>query len=808
MTAAALAGVRVLDLGHYLAGPLCGALLAEQGADVVHVTPPGGDRWKHAANAYLHRGKSVVALDLKSDGGRREARQLAERADVVIDNFRPGTLSRLGVIRDEELGQRVWVSLPGFASCDARSAERAWEGIVGAAAGLFTDVHVTRDFLGLPPVYSALPLASIYGAVHGALATVAALVRRDRTSGGTRIEVPLADALFAAMGSFVMHVERQPKRYDIPPVSRLVRRAVMPLIRGLLAHAGGPMRDRARHAAARLVPPLMDSYAAADGRLLYLFAMDHATIPARLCATLGVHEELVRLGFVFEDPSDAASVGCNVNDGGRLTRRRRARLRTILSRAIGTRPAIEWERTLNAAGAPAAVQRSSREWLDWEPVTQAGLVTTVSDDEYGAVTMPGLSVLVGQAGTPRARRTTSVEDALGRWSGVETPRGSGDAHDATALPFSGMRVVEVASVVAAPIAARTLGEYGAEVWKIESPRPHHGPRLTRWYGIEVNQGKQSLVLDLKEAGGRAELGTLLSAADVLIHNLRPAAALRCGLDDASLRDYRRLVVATVSAYGGPRPSSFDEWPGYDPVLQAATGIMVRYGTPERPELHAIASCVDYLTGYLTAFGVACSLFARARAGETPALPVRASLAQGAQVAQAPLLVRANGTLPQVPEGQGAAGPASRERIFKASDGYVYAWVAVPGDQPKDRDRGPPAQDEALARWIRSMTVSEVSRELAARGGVAHPVRSFRESPRAVAAEDDPLDRLPSMLVVRRSHPEIGTVTTVRASYARATPPLIQSLPPAPPKGSHDPELAGRLGLSPAPRRASEPYLPR
>ena len=78
----ALEGVRVLDFGHYLAGPLCGLLLAEQGADVVHVSPPEGERWSATANAYLNRCKRTIRLDLRTSQGRRQAFDLATSADA------------------------------------------------------------------------------------------------------------------------------------------------------------------------------------------------------------------------------------------------------------------------------------------------------------------------------------------------------------------------------------------------------------------------------------------------------------------------------------------------------------------------------------------------------------------------------------------------------------------------------------------------------------------------------------------------------------------------------------------------------
>ena len=90
----ALEHLRVIDFGQYIAGPLLGMLLADQGADVVRVDPPGGPLWDTPANATWNRGKRSIALDLKSEGDREVARRLVEGADVVIENFRPGVMER------------------------------------------------------------------------------------------------------------------------------------------------------------------------------------------------------------------------------------------------------------------------------------------------------------------------------------------------------------------------------------------------------------------------------------------------------------------------------------------------------------------------------------------------------------------------------------------------------------------------------------------------------------------------------------------------------------------------------------------
>src|SRR4030095_10468624 len=92
----ALAGVRVIDFGHYIAGPLAAVMLSDQGADVIHVDPPGGPRWPTPADAFFNRGKRRITLDLKRADDLVTAQRLVDSADVLIENFRPGVMDRVG----------------------------------------------------------------------------------------------------------------------------------------------------------------------------------------------------------------------------------------------------------------------------------------------------------------------------------------------------------------------------------------------------------------------------------------------------------------------------------------------------------------------------------------------------------------------------------------------------------------------------------------------------------------------------------------------------------------------------------------
>ena len=133
---AALEGVRVIDFGQYIAGPMVGMMLADFGADVIRIDPPAGPRFDTAANATWNRGKRSIVLDLKRSEDLAHARDLIASADVVIENFRPGVMERQGIgpgAMTRAHPQLIYCSMPGFASNDPRAGMRGWEGVIAAA---------------------------------------------------------------------------------------------------------------------------------------------------------------------------------------------------------------------------------------------------------------------------------------------------------------------------------------------------------------------------------------------------------------------------------------------------------------------------------------------------------------------------------------------------------------------------------------------------------------------------------------------------------------------------------------------------
>ena len=194
-------------------------------------------------------------------------------------------------------------------------------------------------------------------------------------------------------------------------------------------------------------------------------------------------------------------------------------------------------------------------------------------------------------------------------------------------PLVGTRVVDVTSSLAGPTATQLLAALGADVIKVEPLAGDHarawGPPFLEGESamfLAANAGKRSLAVDLGNERGREIVLRLADGADVFVQSLRPGAAERHGLGADALRTRNpRLVHCSIGAFGSRGPLSAQ--PGYDPLLQAASGIMSVTGEEDRPPVRVGVSLIDLGTGVWAALGVLAALYERERTGAGRALEV-------------------------------------------------------------------------------------------------------------------------------------------------------------------------------------------
>ena len=205
-TTSPLAGLRVLDFTSMIAGPYCTRLLADCGAEVLKVEEPHGDHMRsrpplrdgHSTYfGHLNAGKKSVVLDLKSEAGRDAAQRLAASSDVVVENFRPGVMRRLGLdyptlaARKRDL---VYCSISGFGQSGPRAEQPAYAPVIHAASG-FDQVQFSYQDDQEKPAKTGIFVADVLAAVYAFGAVQTALVGRLRHGNGQFIDVALMDSM-------------------------------------------------------------------------------------------------------------------------------------------------------------------------------------------------------------------------------------------------------------------------------------------------------------------------------------------------------------------------------------------------------------------------------------------------------------------------------------------------------------------------------------------------------------------------------------------------------------------------------------
>ena len=245
----------------------------------------------------------------------------------------------------------------------------------------------------------------------------------------------------------------------------------------------------------------------------------------------------------------------------------------------------------------------------------------------------------------------------------------------TAGPLAGLRVLEVGHILAGPYGGRLLADMGADVIKIESAEGDLSRQVGSHfvdghnvYFASINHNKRSVHIDLASDAGQAQLGELARTADALIVNLRPSAIRKLGLDYESLRRFNpRIVCVAVTGYGLEGPAA--EWPAFDYIIQAITGIANLTGDPGSPPTLAGYSIVDNSAGVFSALGLLAKVY-EGKGGQVDVSLFDIMLSQLNYKAAAYL----NGAGEPGRQALGAHTFYVPAQLFETGDGYLALFV--------------------------------------------------------------------------------------------------------------------------------------
>jgi crotonobetainyl-CoA:carnitine CoA-transferase CaiB-like acyl-CoA transferase len=696
-----LDGLRVLDFSNGPAGAQASQTLADFGAEVVHVEPPGGTPLRSAPGyPFIARGKKSVVLDLGADDDRALARRLALGADIVIETFRPGVMERFGLGYDDlkaDNPRLIFGSVTGFGRTGPYAAAKGYEALIMARIGALSASGgmVTRP----GPAHVSMPYCS-YGASQLLLTgLLAALHERQRSGAGQRVDTSLVKGV-AAFGTWNWYLQviaaKFPDAYkqaapvgdDGIPVSPLFFMLLIGLTK--------------------------------DGRWLQFSQVQLHLYLAML--------KLMGLDWLLGD--DEWKAAAFAQDPART-----GEVWDKLLTAVQSRTLAEWQKLFDEHhDVWAETMRRGTELLDHPQMRHLDAVVQMGDAERGLVRQPGPIARLSQ--TPAVlRRGAPRLDADGErlraapWAAQPGPEGAGphgacphgadldsvgpDSADAAAgrTALGDVTLLEIGTFFAAPFGGTVIRELGARVIKVEPikgepmrtllPFPESG-------AAKAMQGKESIAVDIGTPEGLAIVHELARRSDLVLQSFRAGAAERQGVDAATLRALNPdLVYLNCPGYGTDGPCG--DRPAYAPTMGAGCGIVMRnIGTsvPERPGLTlpeirssalrlAGAGTTEYaqadgISAVTVASALALGLVARDRrnVGQTMLTTMLTSTAH----ALADDMVEYEGR-PATPQADTELfGYSARYRLYEASDGWIYLaaprereWAALAAALAEDAD---------------------------------------------------------------------------------------------------------------------------
>lgn len=674
----ALGSLQVVDLTDGIAGPITGMFMADFGAEVIKIEPPGGDVGREQPGFSMwNRGKKSVVVDPAGAGQCRWLGDLIAGCDICIVRDE-ATLARFG-LSSETLMQRnarlLLVKMPPYNSTTPWIGGHESHGLLAAAGGVAWRQSSTDG----GPIDSVFPHLLYVQGLWATVCTVSALIEREKSGFGQTVTVTGINAVMeAAVGAFTVNP-------DNPDPSTAVG-------------TGG------RH-------PTYTRYATRDGQWISCGALG-GKFETWLINALGLSDMLQeeRMG------GNIANLVLAANVDWAKEKIQNEFLKHDLDHLI---------KTITDLGIPCGKIGPTEKWLDHPQVKAIGMRAEVHDPKRGPTAMPGIPVNLTR--TPGKVQGPAPE--AGAHNGKITVRPAPPRPEKTPQlrpgPLAGYRILDMGTFVAGPYCGSLLSELGADVVKVE---PLTGDPF-RATGFTYNRGMRSVAMDLQNDEAREAFYEMVKISDVVIDSLRPGVTKKLGIDYAKLDTLKHgVITVSLSAYGEGGPLS--HLPGVDMVLQAMSGMMTTQAGDDDPVANTIA-IIDVTTAAMCVLASVLGIYTREKTGKGQR--IWNSLAATATYLQAEELVRYDGRPALVKGGENHRGPGWLDRFYKTSDGWIRVHAASPEQVSKERLakagiklNGTNDKVEALAEVLAPLSGDEAVRRLADAGVAAIRTRRVSE----------------------------------------------------------------------------------
>lgn len=616
-----LEGFRVIDCTRGLAGPRATGLLADYGAEVWWVEPPGGDPFREVLAteyAVFNRGKRSVQLDLKTDTGRDGLLELLAGADVFVTSWRPGVAERLNLDWDTlhaAFPSLVCASISGFGE-DGTLAD-----VPGHEAVVQSYVGVTAEQVGLrpAPIYEGLPFASIGAAYLATIGSLAALYRRTRDGRGRHVQTSLVDGALSYLGMVWGDADNTSAAPPITPGSiRLISR----------------------------------SFRCADDEYIGVHTGAVGAF-GRLVRELGLGN---RIG-VAEDGSDMRVP---------LTDDERTIVLEEIPAIFETQPREVWLKRLLDADVAAIPELRAGQIFDEPQVRHNGMVVTIDDPRFGPLEQVAPVIQFAGLDFGPSAPAPTIGQHDGQRPLTTVPVESASIRDDGGTLLEGLRVLDAGAYYAGPFSSRLLADLGADVIKLETTLGDQLRGIKRPFQ-SASAGKRAVSLGLKDPELHAARDGLVKWADVVLHNMRPGAADRVGLGPDQVRETNPdAIYLYAPGWGSTGPDAMRQ--SFAPLMSGYVGIGYEVGGQYNPPMWPLGN-EDPGNGLAGAVGILIALLHQTRTGtalyvENPQL--NATMSHAAHIVrQADGTVLGSGRLDPL-----QTGISPTDRLYETGDGWI------------------------------------------------------------------------------------------------------------------------------------------